>query len=421
MSLSALLALALAHLAHGQQIGRVPEHYPGFISHTCSKHSGCIARNTSIVLDAQWRETYDLRTGDSCIADDGRLNKSICTSIKTCANRCALDGVKYSDMGVDVVDRSSVSLKMYQKYKGELVEIGPQIYLLSENEKDYEVLHLLNQEISFEIDVSELPCGMDGAIYLTSMDPSGGRSDLNPAGASYGTGYCDSQCYQSYNFINGVANLDNKGACCNEMDLLEANSRSMQYTAHPCGGIHGVYECKGKQCSGGKNGICDKVGCGFNPYGLGSRDFYGLRGTVDTSKPFTVVTQFLADDQIDSSTLIDIRRIYIQDGRSINNSLVHLDHHLFDSITSDFCRKSRAKSFHHHGGLAAMGEALRDGMVLVMGIWGGEYMSWLDCSGGGPCKKKEDRESFIKKHSPDTKVKFSDIRWGDIDSTTQHP
>ena len=249
---------------------------------------------------------------------------------------------------------------------------------------------------------------MDGSIYLTGMDSSGGRSNLNPAGTIYGTGYCGSQCYQSYNFINGVANLEDKGACCNEMDLLEANSRSMQYTAHPCGGIRGLYECEENQCNGGRNRICDNVSCGFNPHGLGDHDFYGLRGTVDTSKPFTVVTQFLTDTRTDPGALADIRRLYIQDGRTVNNSLIRVDHHPFDSITSDFCKASQATSFHHHVGLAAMGEALRHGMVLVMGIWGGEYMSWLDCAQAGPCKKKEDQTSFIKKHSPDTRVTFGE-------------
>ena len=30
------------------------------------------------------------------------------------------------------------------------------------------------------------PCGMNGALYLSAMDITGGRSQLNPAGATYG-------------------------------------------------------------------------------------------------------------------------------------------------------------------------------------------------------------------------------------------
>ena len=418
MGLSIVSSFLFLFLAQAQQIGRKPEHHPGLTTHRCTKGAGCVPRKTSIVLDAQWREVYDVRTGDSCITDSGTLNNSICPTAEACAAHCALDGIDYLGTGVEVADDSSVSLKMYQRYHGALVEIGPQIYLLSEDGQDYEMLHLLNQEISFEVDLSELPCGMDGAMYLAGMDPSGGRSGLNPAGASYGTGYCDSQCYQSYNFINGVANLENKGACCNEMDLLEANSRSMQFTAHPCNGTDGLYECRGKECVGGRKGVCDNVGCGFNPYGYGAHDFFGLRGQVNTSKPFIVVTQFHTNDQTVSGTLVEIRRLYIQDDYTISNSLVNLGHHSYDSLTPDFCKASNAKSFHHHGCLAAMGDALKRGMVLIMGIWGGEYMTWLDSGGAGPCKEKEDRSSFIKTHSPNARVKFGNIRWGDIGSTT---
>jgi cellulase len=131
-----------------------------------------------------------------------------------------------------------------------------------------------------------------------------------------------------------------------------------------------------------------------------------------------VVTQFPTNDETDSGSLVEIRRLYIQDGQTISNSLVDLDDHSYDSLTPDFCKASNAKSFHNHGGLAAMGEALKRGMVLIMGIWGGEYMTWLDSGDAGPCKDKEDRSSFIKAHSPNTRVTFGKIRWGDIGSTT---
>lgn len=416
---TALLELALSILVNAQQIGRMPERHPKFTTQHCTKQSGCIPSNTSIVLDAQWRQIYDVRTGESCVTNEGTLNKSICSTIEKCATHCALDGIDYSGTGVEVTEESSVTLKMYQKYQGELVEVGPQIYLLSEGEEHYEILHLLNQEISFEVDVSQLPCGMNGAMYLAAMDPAGGRSPLNPAGASYGTGYCDSQCYQSYNFINGLANLEGKGACCNEMDLLEANSRSSQFTAHPCRGINGLYECQGKECGDGRKGICDGTGCGFNPFALGDRGFYGLEGQVDTRKPFRVVTQFHTDTQTESGTLVEIARSYIQDGKPIHNAGIRLNHRFYDSLTAGFCTASHAVSFHHHDGLSAIGKALKQGMVLIMGIWGGEYMTWLDSAGAGPCSKNEDQTSFIKHHSPKTKVTFGNIRWGDIGSTTQ--
>lgn len=34
---------------------------------------------------------------------------------------------------------------------------------------------------------------------------------------------------------------------------------------------------------------CDSIGCSFNPYRMGAKDFYGVGKTVDTSKVFTYV------------------------------------------------------------------------------------------------------------------------------------
>ena len=64
---------------------------------------------------------------------------------------------------------------------------------------------LLNQEFTFDVDVSNLPCGLNGALYLAQMDADGGMSRYsgNKAGAKYGTGYCDAQCPHDIKFING--------------------------------------------------------------------------------------------------------------------------------------------------------------------------------------------------------------------------
>ena len=70
----------------------------------------------------------------------------------------------------------------------------------------YQILKLLNQEFTFDVDVSNLPCGLNGALYLAQMDADGGmaRWSGNKAGAKYGTGYCDAQCPQDIKFIDGV-------------------------------------------------------------------------------------------------------------------------------------------------------------------------------------------------------------------------
>ncbi|KAL1864066.1 hypothetical protein VTK73DRAFT_6195 [Phialemonium thermophilum] len=67
------------------------------------------------------------------------------------------------------------------------------------------MFRLLNREFTFDVDVSELPCGLNGAVYFSQMDEDGGaaRFPTNKAGARYGTGYCDSQCPTDIKFING--------------------------------------------------------------------------------------------------------------------------------------------------------------------------------------------------------------------------
>jgi cellulose 1,4-beta-cellobiosidase len=74
-----------------------------------------------------------------------------------------------------------------------------------EDEETYQMFKLKNQEFTVDVDTSELPCGLNGALYFVSMDADGGlaRYEGNKAGAKYGTGYCDSQCPRDLKFING--------------------------------------------------------------------------------------------------------------------------------------------------------------------------------------------------------------------------
>jgi cellulose 1,4-beta-cellobiosidase len=152
-----------------------------------------------------------------------------------------------------------------------------------ENEYTYQKFKLLNQEFTFDVDASQLPCGLNGALYFVEMDADGGLSEYpgNQAGAAYGTGYCDAQCPHDIKFINGEANLldwissgastgtGHFGTCCAEMDIWEANSISQAITPHPCN-VVGQYRCNGTSCGDNSSGeryegVCDKDGCDFNP------------------------------------------------------------------------------------------------------------------------------------------------------------
>ncbi|RMY62672.1 hypothetical protein D0865_00293 [Hortaea werneckii] len=408
----ALGALSLLPLSTAQQVGRVPEWHPRLKTQSCTKH-GCVDHYTSVVLDALAHPIKDIYTGASCVNSSGSYDSSICPTEEECAQRCALEGIDYAQHGVYTWG-DTMKLQHYINIDGSLTSVSPRVYLLDPSSYEYQFLRLLNQEFSFTVDVSDLPCGENGALYLSEMEADGGRSHLNPAGATYGTGYCDAQC-PNLPWINGVANTNGSGSCCNEMDLWEANARATSYTPHPCN-ISSLYECAGDEC--GPNGVCDKSGCSFNPYALGDRDYYGYHDVVDTTKPFTVTTQFLTDDGTASGTLSEIRRLYVQHGRVIENTVVTSNNRKVDSITDEYCNASY-ETFEELGGLAQMGEAIGRGMVLAFSIWNdaGQFMNWLDSGNSGPCNATEGNPEIIRATNPDTSVKFSEVRWGDIGTT----
>lgn len=242
-----------------------------------------------------------------------------------------------------------------------------------ESDTKYQMFNLIGKEFTFDVDVSKLPCGLNGALYFVEMAADGGiNKGNNKAGAKYGTGYCDSQCPHDIKFINGVANVEGwnpsdndsnagqgkMGACCPEMDIWEANSISTAYTPHPCKGT-GLQECTDDvSCGDGDNrygGICDKDGCDFNSYRMGVRDFYGPGMTLDTTKKMTVVTQFIGS----GSSLSEIKRFYIQGGTVFKNSDSAIEGVSGNSITEKYCDQQKTafgdtSSFKTLGGLNEM-------------------------------------------------------------------
>lgn len=229
----------------------------------------------------------------------------------------------------------------------------------------------------------------------------------------------------------------NIGLCCQEMDIFEANSRSHSYSAHPCL-TSGPVACEDQKCDRGLEGLCAHSGCSFASYRMGDRNFYGPGNVIDTRLPFTVVTQFITDNGKQGGTLKEIRRLYVQNGTVINNTrgtIPKLD--VFDSVTENFCNVS-AEVFEVEnaakakGGLKAMGESFDRGMVLVMSFWddhSATNMKWLDGNyplnasssqpgvSRGPCTNQDGTASTVEAAHPDATVRFSNIRFGEIDST----
>merc|ERR1719263_582857 len=158
--------------------------------------------------------------------------------------------------------------------------------------------------------------------------------------------------------------------------------------------------------------------------------------TVDTTKPITVVTQFHTSDGTDNGDLSEVRRIFVQDGKVIQHPKSNIPglSAQHDSITSDMCDSFKdimgdKNDFKKKGGLKKMGDAMSNGMVLVMSIWDDHAadMLWLDSTyptdkttiGGprGACATTSGVPKDVESQSPNAGVKFSDIKIGEIDST----
>jgi len=321
------------------------------------------------------------------------------------------------------------------------------------------MFNLLNKEFTFDVDVSTLECGLNGALYFVDMDPDGGiaKYPTNKAGAKYGTGYCDAQCPHDVKWINGKANsggwkpspndvnsgTGQYGSCCAELDIWEANKYSQAYTTHPCTTSE-QQQCSGVACgdnaSGDRyKGQCDKDGCDFASYRLGDRTFYGPGGNfkLDTTKPLTVVTQFITTTGTDTGDLSEIRRFYVQNGVKIQNSKTNFPGlGSYDSITENMCEEVKTffgdiDDHKAKGGLKQMGEAMKRGMVLVMSLWDDHdvNMLWLDSNyppdadpskpgiARGSCPTDSGVPSIVEGLYANSIVKFSNIKFGAIGST----
>lgn len=169
---------------------------------------------------------------------------------------------------------------------------------------------------------------------------------------------------------------------------------------------------------------------------MGNQDFYGTGKTVDSSKPFTIVTQFITADGTDSGTLKSINRFYVQNGKTIPNSVVTLEGiDPVNNISDEFCAQQKTlfgdkNYFATQGGLAKMGEQLKK-MVLVLSVWDDHAvsMNWLDSNfpvdadaskpgvARGRCEATAGDPTVVEAAHPDAYVIYSNIKLGAINST----
>jgi len=200
----ALLSLALtAVISRAQLVGTYQtETHPSLNWQRCTSGGSCQNVAGSVVLDSNWRWVHKSGDYTNCYTGNS-WNETVCGDNASCATNCALDGADYTGTYGITTSGNALTLKFIQPNNNGK-NIGSRVYLMASDSK-YEMFKLLNQEFTFDVDLSNLPCGLNGALYFSAMDEDGGMSRFptNKAGAKYGTGYCDSQCPRDIKFING--------------------------------------------------------------------------------------------------------------------------------------------------------------------------------------------------------------------------
>ncbi|KAI3332353.1 glycoside hydrolase family 7 protein [Xylariaceae sp. AK1471] len=439
---------ALVATAKAQCAGTLTaETHPKLTWSQCASGGSCSTVNGQVTVDANWRWLHNT-AGTNCYTGN-EFDPALCKDATSCASACCVDGADYSGTYGATTSGNALNLKFvtqgpYSK------NIGSRLYLMKD-ENTYQGFKLLGNEFTFDVDVSNLPCGLNGALYFVSMDLDGGKSKFpsNTAGAKYGTGYCDSQCPRDLKFIDGKANvagwkpssndpnagIGETGACCAEMDIWEANAISTAYTPHPCSNS-AYHSCQGDACGGTYSadryaGDCDPDGCDFNSYRQGDKSFYGKGLKIDTSKKITVVTQFIKGS---NGKLSEIKRFYVQNGKTIPNSQSTISGVTGNSITQSYCNNQKTafgdtNVFNQRGGLAQMGDALSKDMVLVMSVWDdhASNMLWLDStfpttssasgSARGTCATSSGVPADVESQNPNASVIYSNIKFGPLNST----
>jgi cellulose 1,4-beta-cellobiosidase len=135
--------LALSFLANGQQAGNLTkETHPTMSWSKCSSGGSCTTTAGQVVLDSNWRWLHWKANYTNCY-DGNEWDTSACSSAKTCATNCALDGADYR--GTYGITTSGNSMTMVFVTEGEYsTNIGSRVYMMA-SETKYMMYKLLNQ------------------------------------------------------------------------------------------------------------------------------------------------------------------------------------------------------------------------------------------------------------------------------------
>jgi len=125
-------------------------------------------------MDANWRWLHKNGTYTNCYTG-ASWDKDFCPDDKTCAANCALEGVDSNDWtNTYGVTSTGDSLKLGFVTQGQYAKnVGSRTYMMNSS-STYQMFKLKNKEFTFTVDVSNMPCGLNGALYFVEMPEDGG-------------------------------------------------------------------------------------------------------------------------------------------------------------------------------------------------------------------------------------------------------
>jgi len=208
------------------------------------------------------------------------------------------------------------------------------------NPNRFRLFHLLGKTLSFNVDLSQVGCNCNIALYLIHGPARDWSGNPSQGGCPRSPYYCDA---------NRVC-----GQWCPEVDVMEANKHVFQATPHRCD----------EPSATGHYSNCDRRGCQQSTRSLGDKAYGpGPQFTIDTRRPFTVQTTFHG---------------------TVRSKVPH-----FTGLTTRLQQAANELVMHHsqcsEGYLETMAHAMAGGMSMRITYWGDEAktMRWLDQPGCG--------------------------------------
>ena len=269
------------------------EHHPSLIVHMCTLAGGCIPTRKSVVMDSNWRWIHKVNSSENCY-DNNEWDKTACPDVATCSKNCAIEGIaadKYN--GTYGVHTDGEELRL--DFVSPTGNVGSRLYLL-DNASTYQSFHLNNREFAFDVDVSSLPCGVNGAVYFVQMDADGGKKRFAGKNEAGGVRHWLLRCTVSERCqvyqrraeharlgpIPGGAQLGRgqvrlvlRGARCvgSKQPRDRLHRASVQHGARRSAAVR--EPARLRRGAHRYDSLCDKDGCDVHTYRLGAKEFYG--------------------------------------------------------------------------------------------------------------------------------------------------